>query len=127
MVELGFIRSGEFVEAYGESAFAGADEPDHRVSTDAHGCSMTGFPVAGLGTLMERIKRLGLSFAIVEQMGDSGRRGRKVRAVTHVSPESHRRPETFDRRDRGPVGRRRRSRTRRRIGHDPSGLLGVAP
>jgi DNA mismatch repair ATPase MutS len=76
MVELGFIRSGEFFEAYGESAFTGADEPDHRVSTDAHGCSMTGFPVEGLGTLMERMKSLGLSFANVQQMGDSARRGR---------------------------------------------------
>lgn len=93
-VELCFIQCGAFFEAYGESALTAADALDYRVSTNAHGWSMTGFPVSGLETLMERMKSLGLSFAIVEQMGDSTRRGRKVRAVTHVYPESA--PSTRD-------------------------------
>lgn len=87
-VEICFIQNGAFFEAYGESAFAAADALDYRVSTNAQGWSMTGFPVAGLETLLERMKSLGLAFAIVEQMGDSARRGRKIRAVTHVYPES---------------------------------------
>ena len=87
-VELCFIQNGAFFEAYGESAFTAADALDYQVSTNAHGWSMTGFPVAGLETLLERMKSLGLTFAIVEQMGDSARRSRKIRAVTHVYPES---------------------------------------
>lgn len=87
-VELCFIQNGAFFEAYGESAFTAGDALDYQVSTNAHGWSMTGFPVAGLETLLERMKNLGLTFAIVEQMGDSARRGRKIRAVTHIYPES---------------------------------------
>lgn len=87
-VDICFIQNGSFFEAYGESAFTAADALDYRVSTNAQGWSMTGFPVAGLETLLDRMKSLGLTFAIVEQMGDSARRGRKVRAVTHVYPES---------------------------------------
>lgn len=86
-VDVCFIQCGYFFEAYNTSAEIAAAELDYTVTTNAQGIPMSGFPVVGLQTLIDRMERLGLSFAIVEQMGDSRRGGRKLRAVTHVFPE----------------------------------------
>ena len=91
-VEICFIQCGAFFEAYNESAEVAAAELGYKVTTNANGYPMSGFPVVGLQTLISRMKRLGLSFAIVEQMGESGTRGRRLRAVTHVFPEVRSKP-----------------------------------
>jgi DNA mismatch repair ATPase MutS len=68
MVEPCFLQSGAFFEAYGESAFTAANALGCRVSTNAHGWSMAGFPVAGLETVMERLESLRLSPAATERL-----------------------------------------------------------
>jgi len=86
-VEVCFIQCGAFFQAYNKSAEVAATELGYKFTATSNGCPMAGFPVAGLQTLLNRMKRLGLSFAIIEEVGESRKRGRRLRAVTHIFPE----------------------------------------